>query len=98
MNFSKRSDRFPQLFVDMLDDMITDSTSNNNTELLNDLLALFYARVKDCRQYYKSSVDTCDYYLMEIETRKEQQSLKDVSYDEIVKALNDDTFVTPDYC
>lgn len=98
MNFSKPSNKFPQLFVDMLDDMITESTSENEKDLLDDLLALFYTRVKDSRQYYMSSVETCDYYLMQIEERKEQRSPKDVSYDEIVKALNDETFVPPDYC
>lgn len=81
LNFSNPSDMFPQQFIDLLDDMIIESTSNNDQQFLDDLLSLIYTRVEDSRKYYKSSLNTCDHYLNQIGQRKVS-----LSYDEILKA------------
>jgi hypothetical protein len=98
MKSSNPSDKFPKQFVDMLDDMITDSTSDGSKDLLDDLLDLFYSKVKDCRNYYQTSIDRCDHYIRQVSPRMTTPTVAPDKYAEILKALGNDTSVPPDYC
>lgn len=98
MKSSNPSDKFPPQFVDMLDDLITESTSESGKDLIDDLIELIYIKVKDCRDYYQTSIDSCDHYIKQLSPRMTTPITVNAPYDEIVKALNDDTFTPPDYC
>lgn len=98
MKSSNPSDKFPPQFVDMLDDLITESTSESGKDLIDDLIELIYIKVKECRDYYQTSIDSCDHYIRQLSPRMTTTTPQRVKYDEIVKALNDDTFTPPDYC
>jgi hypothetical protein len=98
MNYSKVSDKFPKLFVDHLDDMLTDSTSNGEVDFIDDLLDLVNERLESLHTYYKDSLDSVEFYQREIMERKVKFPVQQDKYHDVVKFLNKDTEVAPDYC
>ena len=98
MNYSKVSDKFPKLFVDYLDDMLTDSTSMGETDLVDDLLQLVSERLVSLHDYYATSLNTVQHYQRQIMERKVKFPVQQDKYHDVVKFLNKDTEVAPDYC
>jgi len=98
MNFSNLSDKFPKPFVDYLDDMLTDSTSNGETDLVDDLLQLVGERLVSLHDYYNTSLASVQYYQRQIMERKVKSSVQQDGYQDVVKFLNSNTEVAPDDC
>lgn len=98
MNFSKVSDKFPKDFVDHIDDMLTDSTSNGEVDLIDDLLDLIGERLVSLHDYYEDNLNSVRYYQRQIMERKVKSPVQQDDYHDVVKFLNNDQYVTPDYC
>lgn len=98
MNFSKVSDKFPKRFVDDLDDILTDSTSNGETDLLDDLLDLISERLVDLNDYYTTNLNSVQHYQRQLMERKVKSSVQQDKYKEVAKFLSTDDICTPDDC
>ena len=98
MNFSKVSDKFPKRFVDDLDDILTDSTSNGETDLLDDLLDLISERLVDLNDYYTTNLNSVQHYQRQLMERKVKSPVQQDKYIEVAKFLSEDCQVAPDYC
>ena len=98
MNFSKVSDKFPKRFVDDLDDILTDSTSNGETDLLDDLLDLISERLVDLNDYYTTNLNSVQHYQKQLMERKVKSSVQQDKYIEVAKFLTEDDICTPDDC
>ena len=98
MNYSKVSDTFPKRFVDDLDDMLTDSTSNGCTDLLDDLLQLISERLVELNDYYTTNLNSVQHYQRQIMERKVKSPVQQDNYTEVAKFLSTDDVCTPDNC
>ena len=98
MNFSNISDKFPKRFVDDLDDMLTDSTSNGCTDLLDDLLQLISERLVELNDYYTTNLNSVQHYQRQIMERKVKSPVQQDCYTDVVKFLDGDTYCSPDNC
>ena len=98
MNFSKVSDKFPARFVDELDDMLTENTSEGRADFVDDLLDLVSERLESLHTYYKDSLDSVHYYQRQILERKVKSPVQQDRYTEVTKFLDDDTLVASDCC
>ena len=98
MNFSKVSDTFPKRFVDDLDDMLTDSTSNGCTDLLDDLLQLISERLVELNDYYTTNLNSVQHYQRQIMERKVKSPVQQDKYTQVAKFLSTDDVCTPDNC
>ena len=98
MNFSKVSDTFPKRFVDDLDDMLTDSTSNGCTDLLDDLLQLISERLVELNDYYTTNLNSVQHYQRQIMERKVKSQVQQDKYTQVAKFLSTDDVCTPDNC
>jgi hypothetical protein len=98
MNFSKVSDKFPKRFVDDLDDILTDSTSNGETDLLDDLLDLISERLVELNDYYTTNLNSVQHYQRQLMERKVKSSVQQDKYIEVAKFLSNDDICTPDDC
>jgi len=98
MNYSKVSDKFPKLFVDQLDDMLTDSTSMGEVDFIDDLLDLVNERLVSLHTYYKDSLDSVEFYQREIMERKVNVGMRKDRYAQVAKFLDDETHCSLDNC
>jgi hypothetical protein len=98
MNFSNLSDKFPPLFVDLLDDMLTENTSEGRVDLVDDLLDLVDQRLQNLECYYTDSLSSVQHYQRQIMERKVKSSVQQDRYTEVAKFLDDDSECTPDNC
>ena len=98
MNFSNISDKFPKRFVDELDDMLTENTSEGRADFVDDLLDLVSERLESLHTYYKDSLDSVQFYQREIMERKVKSPVQQDRYTDVVKFLDNDGEITPDYC
>jgi hypothetical protein len=98
MNFSKHSKDFSQDFINLLDDMLTDSTSMAETDFVDDLLDLISERLVSLHDYYNSSLASVQYYQRQIMERKVKSPVQQDNYQDVVKFLNSNTEVAPDDC
>ena len=98
MNFSKVSDKFPARFVDELDDMLTENTSEGRANFVDDLLDLVSERLESLQTYYKDGLDSVQFYQREIMERKVKSPVQQDRYAEVAQFLSDDSQVAPDYC
>lgn len=90
MNFSKVSDKFPKDFVEYIDDMLTDSTSNGEVDLIDDLLDLISERLVSLHDYYENNLNSVRYYQRQIMERKVKSPVQQDQYTEVAKFLNND--------
>ena len=98
MNFSKVSDTFPKRFVDDLDDMLTDSTSNGCTDLLDDLLQLISERLVELNDYYTTNLNSVQHYQRQIMERKVKSPVQQDQYTQGAKFLTERDECSPDNC
>jgi len=98
MNFSKVSDKFPKRFVDDLDDILTDSTSNGETDLIDDLLDLISERLVELNDYYTTNLNSVQHYQRQIMERKVKSPVQQDKYKEVARFLSEDGGIAPDYC
>jgi hypothetical protein len=98
MNFSNVSDKFPKRFVDELDDMLTENTSEGRADFVDNLLDLVSERLESLHTYYKDSLDSVQFYQREIMERKVKSPVQQDRYTDVVKFLGNDGEITPDYC
>lgn len=98
MNFSKVSDKFPKRFVDDLDDILTDSTSNGETDLLDDLLDLISERLVELNDYYTTNLNSVQHYQRQLMERKVKSPVQQDKYTQVAKFLTEDDICTPDDC
>lgn len=50
---------FPQSFIELLDDIILEAVTDNDSDVVDNLLELIEERIIDCQKYFQSSVDVC---------------------------------------
>ena len=50
---------FPQSFIELMDDIILEAVTDNDSDLVDNLLELIEERIIDCQKYFQSSVDVC---------------------------------------
>jgi hypothetical protein len=98
MNFSKVSDKFPKDFVDHIDDMLTDSTSNGEVDLIDDLLELISERLVSLHDYYEDNLNSVRYYQRQIMERKVKSPVQQDNYTDFAKFLVTDDVCTADNC
>jgi hypothetical protein len=98
MNFSNRSNKFNQPFIDLIDDMLTDSTSNGEVDLIDDLLDLISERLVSLHDYYEDNLNSVRYYQRQIMERKVKSSVQQGDYTEVAKFLTNDDVCTADNC
>ena len=98
MNFSNISDKFPKRFVDELDDMLTENTSEGRADFVDDLLDLVSERLESLHTYYKDSLDSVHHYQRQILERKVKSPVQQDRYTDVVKFLDGDTYCSPDNC
>jgi len=98
MNYSKVSDKFPKLFVDQLDDMLTDSTSMGETDLVDDLLQLINERLVSLHDYYNDSLSSVQHYQRQIMEHKVNAPVQQNHYTQVAKFLDDETHCSLDNC
>lgn len=98
MNFSNFSDKFPARFVDELDDMLTENTSEGRADFVDDLLDLVSERLVSLHTYYNDSLQSVQYYQRQIMERKIKSPVQQDRYTEVTKFLGNDAEITPDYC
>ena len=101
MNCSKTSDKFPQDFIDLLDDMLTESTSMGETDFVDDLLKLISTRLVALDDYYTSNLNSVQHYQNQIAERKvKSKRTQDVwiDYTEISEFLSTNNELIPYTC
>lgn len=98
MNCSKVSDKFPKVFVEYIDDMLTDSTSNGEVDLIDDILGLIGERLVSLHDYYEDNLNSVRYYQRQIMERKVKSPVQQDQYTEVAKFLNNDDVCTADNC
>lgn len=98
MKCSNLSDKFPKRFVDDLDDLLTDSTSNGEVDLIDDLLDLITERLVSLQQYYQDNLYSVQHYQRQIMERKVKSPVQQDNYTQVAKFLAEDTICTPDDC
>lgn len=98
MNFSNVSDKFPKRFVDELDDMLTENTSEGRADFVDDLLDLVSERLESLHTYYKDSLDSVQFYQREIMERKVNVRMRKDRYAQVAKFLDDETHCSLDNC
>jgi hypothetical protein len=87
MNCSNHSKNFPQDFISLLDDMLTDSTSMGETDFVDDLLQLVSERLVSLHDYYATSLNTVQYYQCQIMERKVKSPIQQDDYTQVAKFL-----------
>jgi len=50
---------FPQSFIELLDDILLEAVTDNDSDVVDNLLELIEERIIDCQKYFQSSVDVC---------------------------------------
>jgi metal-responsive CopG/Arc/MetJ family transcriptional regulator len=98
MNFSNVSDKFPKRFVDELDDMLTENTSEGRADFVDDLLDLVSERLESLKIYYDDGMQSVQYYQRQIMERKVKSPVQQDRYTEVTKFLGNDAEIAPDYC
>jgi len=98
MNFSNRSNKFNQNFIDLIDDMLTDSTSNGEVDLIDDLLELISERLVELHDYYTTNLNSVQHYQRQIMERKVKSPVQQDNYTEVAKFLVTDDVCTADNC
>ena len=98
MNFSKVSDKFPKRFVDELDDMLTENTSEGRADFVDDLLDLVSERLESLKTYYDDGMQSVQYYQRQIMERKVKSPVQQDRYTDVVKFLDGDTYCSSDNC
>lgn len=101
MNFSKTSDKFPKHFIDLLDDMLTESTSMGETDFVDDLLKLVSRRLVELDDYYTTNLNSVQHYQNQIAERKlKSKRMQDVwiDYTEISEFLSTTDELKSDNC
>lgn len=84
----------PDSLKGLIEDFITESSSNGDTKAVKDLIAVIKEAVEDTSHYYKVCKHTTDMYLDDLEGQDSNpvNNLVRLRYDEIVKGL------APDEC
>lgn len=90
MNCSNHSKNFPQDFISLLDDMLTDSASMGETDFVDDLLQLIGERLVSLHDYYATSLNAVQHYQRQIMEHKVKSSVQQGDYTEVAKFLNND--------
>jgi hypothetical protein len=90
MNFSNPSKKFSQQFIDLIDDMLTDSTANGEVDLIDDLLDLIGERLVSLHDYYEDNFNSVRYYQRQIVERKVKSPVQQDQYTEVAKFLDND--------
>lgn len=50
---------FPESFIELLDDIILEAVTDNDSDVVDNLLELIEERIIDAQKYFQSSVDVC---------------------------------------